>query len=115
MSDKSVVEQIIKPAINKVISGTTVVTSAPIKLSSMGMATFQFNYASGLTATFQILGSLDGTTFADMLAVIQPTNGAAGTSIGSVDTGAIKWIMAQVTPTAGSALVSVLGRAVTRS
>ena len=113
MSSYRFIERIQSPLIqNQVISALT--QTVPLTTSSMSAVTFQFNYAAGINATFQILGSLDGVNFVDLNAVINPATGLAGSSIGNVDIGAILYVRAQITPSSGSAIITVLGRAATR-
>ena len=113
MSSYRFIERVRNPLIqNQTIS---VKTQTPaIQTTSMGSAAFQFNYGAGLNATFQILGSLDGINFVDLNAVIAPATGSAGSSLGNVDIGALGYVLAQITPSSGSALMTVMGRAATR-
>ena len=112
MSSYRFIERISEPMLSATVS--TLTQTIPLILTSMASVSFQFNYGAGLNATFQILGSLDGVNYSDMNAVIPPATGSAGSSIGNVDTGAIKYALAQITPTSGSAIVTVLGRAASR-
>ncbi len=114
MASYRYLERITDPVLNEVVGGTTVASGEAITMTNMGSVCFQFNYGAGLNATFQILGSLDGVNFEDLNAVISPATGAAGTSIGNSDCGAFKYVKPQVTPTSGSATVTILAKAVTR-
>ena len=106
-------ERIDKPLLSAAAISTLTQCQA-MTLTSASSVCFQFNYGAGLTATFQIMLSLDGVNWADSLAVIAPASGSAGSSLGNCDTGAAKYAMAQITPSAGSAVMTVLGRTATR-
>lgn len=97
------------------ISGVMPVQSMALQTSSMGSAAFQFNYSAGLTATLQILASLDGVSFFDTLTVIAPIAGSAGCCGCNIEVGGYKYLLAQVTPSAGSGTVTVLSFAKTRA
>lgn len=109
------IERISNPLLSQVISGVTPVNSDFIETKSMGSASFQVNFAAGISATFKILGSLDGVSYSDMNAVISPATGSAGSSLVSVNCASIKFLMAQITPSTGSGIITILGMAATRS
>lgn len=112
MSQSKFVERSLNPVFSAVVSGTSPVQSAPLQITNMGSASFQFKYGATLNATFQILGSLDGVDYFDMNAAITSATGSAGVSGGSVDCGAIKYVLAQISPSSGSATVTIKARAV---
>ena len=114
MSSYRIQDRIKSPVFNQVVNGVFPVTSEALDLTSMGSVCFQFVFASGLNATFQLLGSLDGVNYSDLLTVVSPAVGVAGSSIANQDVGAVKWVMAQITPSSGSGQVTVLAFAKSR-
>lgn len=93
-------------ALSTTISGTTIVQTPIFDIRRLPLACFQAIYVGNLNATFQILGSTDGINFDDTGEFIKPATGSNGNSIKSVSVG-FPYIMFQITPSSGSATVTV--------
>lgn len=114
MSSYREIERISNPVLNQTVTGLAPIVSDFINCTSMASVCFQIKYGATLNATFQILGSLDGVIYSDLNAVIAPATGSAGSTMGNIDCGAVKYVLLQISPTSGSATVTILARAATR-
>lgn len=99
--------------LNSTVSGTTVANSIALDVKTMTKVGFQIIWGAGLAATFQVMGSVDGTNYSDMQVVINPAtiaNGADSFLVNMPDVCFSK-VFIRVTPTSGAANVMITGMA----
>lgn len=89
------------------VANPTVFQSTPQDIRSLVGVAFQLNVGTGLTATVQVLGSLDGINYFDMGLSVPAITGTAITLGINMYQVAIPWVLVQVTPSAGSGMVQV--------
>lgn len=98
------------PIYNANVSGTSPVKSTPFDLRGMFSASVSYlvSIGSGLTATFQILVSMDGVNYYDSGQTLPNVSGSAKTFIAEFSTG-FPYVIFQTTPSSGTGTVSVSG------
>lgn len=95
------------------VTGSIPVISKPLSIPTIKVAGFLISVAAGLTATFQLMVSMDGNTFYDSGEVINPAAGAAtvipfnSTYIG------FPYVAIQISPSGGTGNVTIIGTAKT--
>ena len=93
--------------LDQTISGTNPILTKAMVISSFSNYAFQGVYSSGLTASFKILGSIDGTTFVDTGASIASISGSAGSFLSNTQLAGYWYVKLQITPSSGSASFQV--------
>jgi len=87
---------------------TTTITTKAMRVSSFSNCAFQVNYAVGLTATFKVMGSIDGKNFGDIGTFVPTTDPlASSVSMANISGIGFFWIALQIIPSAGSSSVQV--------
>ncbi len=100
------------PLLNQNITTSTPVNSSPFKMGFMAssQAAWVVNVATGLTATFKLMVSLDGSNYYDSGQILPNTIGAA--KIFPVQySGGFPFVLIQVIQSAGSGNVTITGSA----
>jgi hypothetical protein len=100
------------PLLNQTVSGVTPIQSTVLNLQYMfsAQAAFLVSVGSGLTATFQIMVSLDNKNFYNSGTVLPSVSGSA-TVFPVAYSGAFPYVLMQVTPTSGSGTVTITATA----
>ena len=99
-----------QPLYNAVVVAGPAVQSLPFNLSNMGQpqAVWVINVGVGLTASFQVVVSLDGTTYYNVGQNLPAASGTAITFPVEYD-GGFPWVAISVLPTVGSGQVTITG------
>jgi hypothetical protein len=94
---------------NATVTNPTVVSSTALDLRTLVGAAFQLNVGAGLTATVQVLGSLDNSNWFDMGVSLPAIAGSAivlGINMYQVT---VPYVKVQITPSGGAGTVVVYG------
>lgn len=94
---------------NQTVSGTTVATSQYLDSRLQIAGGFYISYGTGLSAAFSLQYSVDGMNYADSGVIIPAATGSAGSAMLNIFGIGINYIRIVVTPTSGSATVTVTG------
>jgi hypothetical protein len=99
------------PVLNATVSsigGNVQSTPFSLGYTFSSQAAWVIAVGSGLTATFQIMVSMDGITYENSGQVLPSVAGSASTFIAQYE-GAFPFVLIQVTPSAGSGTVLIKG------
>lgn len=91
----------------RTVSGVTPVRSNPLDMRTISRGAIHIIYGSGLTATFAIEGSVDGTTYRDIGVSIAAAAGTAGDALIDLSQFGFAYFKALITPSSGSGTVTV--------
>ncbi len=105
-------ERVLEPLMNQTVSGASPVLSGSMSLRYMAApdCAFLINVGAGLTATFQIMVSMDNKNFYNSGAILPSASGSA-VIFPAEYTGPFPWVAIQVTPSLGSGSVLIQGHA----
>jgi hypothetical protein len=95
--------------LNQTVSGTTVATSTVHDMRTLPRGAIEINYGSGLNATIAIYASVSGINYKDMGLNIDAIAGSAGMALVDLTAFGAAYYKAVITPTSGSAAVTVYG------
>lgn len=97
--------------LNQTVGSGSIIDSKALDLRTLIACGLQLKYDDGLTATFQVMGSVDGLNFDDMGYLIPAASGIAGSAIINIYGIGVNYIKLRVNRTSGSAAVTVKGSA----
>lgn len=100
------------PLFNALVASPTVAQSTPFILQAISSAAVAWliNVGAGLTATFNIMVSMDGINYYDSGTILPSVSGSAKIFPVSYS-GGFPYALIQITPSAGSGIVTITGAA----